>query len=221
MSSIREIRIIIQNQGVLRKLFKVAFSQKDASLYFFPYGPKGKYYYGNQSMQEYEIKQTFSFIDQFHAEKIPKLSIHESGQIHIYCGKNALAGPLCTLPLNEWRGEHIATLSTDTLDSLAEHKKEIKTTGPEIDYIIPSDDSVESARIAVYCNGQSPIFDYRHGFAVHLKRPTLQFPLYVGFTPIPQSPLAKKPNGGITVIAGWNPQKGKTEKQDYLYIRAQ
>lgn len=113
MSLVREIRVLIKHRGILRALFKVALGQRDASLYFFPYGAAGKYFYGCQSIKEYEIKQSFSYKDQFNTDKIPKLSIHQTGQVHVYYSQNVITGPLHTVPLKEWRGEHIATVTAD------------------------------------------------------------------------------------------------------------
>ncbi|MGE5398641.1 MAG: hypothetical protein ACM3MK_14035 [Chitinophagales bacterium] len=106
-------------------------------------------------------------------------------------------------------------------ESLAKYTKIIKTLGSEIDHIIPSDDAVESGRIAVYCNGQSPTFAYHCRLTVSMRRPNLQDSIYIGFAPIAQIPLGEKTKGGITVVAGWNPKKRVEERQDYLYIRAQ
>ncbi len=201
-------------------MFKVALGQQDASLYFFPYGPKGRYFYGDQSMPEHEMQQTFLYLDQFKSDKIPKLSIHESGQVHVHSCRGALAGPINTIPLKKWRGEHIATVTADSLDPLTKYTKEVKTRGTEIDVIVPFDDEFKSGRIAVYCNGESSRFNYQCPIKVEMRRPSTREPIRVGFAPIPQPPSGGTANCGVTVIAGWNPRKGLEEEQDFLYIRA-
>ena len=221
MNLIRKIRILIQHRNICRALFKIALGQKDASVYFFPYGPKGKYFYGRQSMKENEISQTFRFMDDFNTDNIPKLSIHQSGQIHIHDSQNAIAGPLQTIPLGKWKGEHIATVTADSFESLAIYTKDIITTGPEIDHVIPCDDAVTNGRIVVYCNGQSSNFNYPCRLTVQMQRPNLNECIYIGFAPISQNQLGNMSKGGVTVIAGWDPKKGINKNQDYLYIRAQ
>lgn len=218
MAYVREIRILIQHRGVLRRLFKIAFSQKDASLYFFPYGPKGRYFYGLRSLHKYEIKHTFNYKEQLYSDKIPKLSIHQSGQVHIRYLGNEISVQLNTIALQEWRGEHIATVSADLFESLSEHKKVIKTTGSEIDHIIPCDNEVDSGRICVYANAQSPRFIYHCRVTVPILSSSLHKPIYIGLAPVSQQPLNR---AGVTIITGWDPRKGDSERQDFLYIRAE
>jgi hypothetical protein len=218
---LKEMRILIQHRKTLRALFKVSFGQKDASLYLFPYGPTGKYFYGFQSIKEYEIERTFSYTEQFNAEKIPKLSIHQSGQIHIYSDQRQIAGPVYTIPLQKWRGEHIATVVADSFESLCIYKKKIKVAGSEVDHIIPCDDVVQNGRIAIYCNAQSPDFIYKCRMKVTMQRPQLSSPIHIGFAPIAQKSVEEKVKCGVTVIAGWNPRKQVNDNQDLLYIRAQ
>lgn len=221
METIRNIRILIQYGKEIKTFFKIALGQDDTSLYFFPYGPLGKYSFGSRSMNDNEIMQTFSYEDQYKSEKIPKLSIHESGQVHIRSAKNSLAGPIYTIPLKTWQGEHIATVTTDSFRALSNYEGNIRTKGAEIDHIVPCDDKVNSGRFIVYCNAHSPRFIRQCRLTITMQRPSLKNHLYFGFSPCAQMPLESAAKNGITIVAGWNPRKGIESRQDYLYIRAQ
>ncbi len=216
----REMRFLVERRGTVRALFKVAVSNKDASLYLFPYGQGGRYFYGRQSLGEHEVRKTFSYADQFDTEGVPKLSIHQSGRVHVYYGRDRLAGPLWTLPLPEWRGQHIDSVVPDSLDSLAPYTREIKTEGPEFDCVIESDDC-ENLRVVVYCNGWAPEFVDGWQAMLTLQRPSLERPIYFGFMIFPERKLSQ--NGGITVLAGWKPDQpdqGVKDTIDFLFIRA-
>ena len=52
----RELRLLVDLGGDLRKIAKVVFSKSDASLYLFPYAPSGRYYFGGRHMDEVEFE---------------------------------------------------------------------------------------------------------------------------------------------------------------------
>ena len=217
---IREVRFLIEHKGVNRKLFKVAWAKEDNSLYFFPYGPTGKYYYGIQSFDKGEIKKTFPYNIQYNSIKIPKLSIHQSGQVHIrYHGKK-IDLQLNTIPLEHWRGEHIATVTCDFFESLLEHKDIPKTTGSDIDKVIRFEKGSESGRIPIYVNAQSQNFNDPCDIKIPMPISSLFNPLYIGIAKKAQEPLSKIVGGGVTVIAGWNPRKSIKERNEFLFIQA-
>ena len=191
-------------------------------MYLFPYGKTGRYFYGKQTLGEAEISHTFNFKEQFQGDKIPKLSIHETGQVHVYIEGQKKAGPLQTIPLSELRGEHIASVSIDAFEKLPVHRQKPKTTGAEQDIEIPADDKAESGRVKILVNAAAvPVFKDRCARIVHMKRPHLETPVHICFVPIGQEALGPEGKGGVTVIAGWNPGKVVMETLDFLYIRAQ
>lgn len=169
-------------------------------------------------MKEFQYKDTFKYSLEEPDEYVPKLSIHYSGQVHIRaCKKDEiLAGPLFCPPLNELNGEHIATICVDRFDGLLEFKKSPRQAGPEIDHVIPVGDGVKSGRLAIYINGNSPIFG---GGKCRIMIP--RNTIYIGVKPISQLPLGSPKKSGIIVIAGWDPTKKMGVEQDYLYIRGE
>ncbi len=191
-------------------------------MYLFPYGTTGHYFYGSQTMAEEEVSHTFNFKEQFQGDKIPKLSIHETGQVHVYIEKQKKAGPLQSIPLRELRGEHIASVSIDAFEKLPEHRQELKITGAKRDVEIPADDEAKSGRVVIFVNAApAAVFKHRCALIVHIQRPHLETPVHICFVPVGQEALGPEGEGGVTVLAGWNPRKGAMETQDFLYVRAQ
>ena len=58
-SDIREARVLIDDAGTLRRLCKLYFTKKDASIYITPYAPSGTFVYGDSSFAENVVQSTF------------------------------------------------------------------------------------------------------------------------------------------------------------------
>lgn len=221
MRCLREVRILVNYEGSLRSFCKLAFVQRDASLYLFPYAAHGKYFYGRRSMAEHQVEDTFDYTEQDSADQIPKLSIHESGRVHVRVGAQT-AGPVHIPPLADLRGEHVATVTVDAFDGLPLFRGVLCESGECIDYMIHVASGVRSGRLVFYVNGRKPVFGYRCRLAFMLRRASLQSPLYVGIAALSQVPLGgSQGTPGVTVIAGFDPTKQLDSEADYLYIRGQ
>src|SRR6266542_1317431 len=106
----RQLRLHLElRDGTLRTLAQVIFSASDASLYLVPYSRNGEYYYGEHRHPAGRADVEVKFKDQVAAMARPKLSIHESGDVHIYANDSPKAGPLRVRNIKEFRGEHIAS----------------------------------------------------------------------------------------------------------------
>lgn len=116
MSQFSEVRILVDYGGQLHSLCKLGFVGND-SIYLFPYALCSKYFYGGRSMAEHQVVDTFDFTDQQATDRMPKLSIHESGRVHIRVGDTTV-GPVYTPQLATLRGEHIAAVATDVFEGL-------------------------------------------------------------------------------------------------------
>jgi hypothetical protein len=215
---IREFRILADQRGDLRSLCKIALSQSDGSLYLFPYAAGGSFHFGRSSIPADEGQATIPFDDQETSPRTPKLSIHETGQVHIQAGERRVR-PMSIPPLSDLRGQHVASVTCVRFSALAHFDRAPRLGGAERDLIIPVGEGVESGRLALYVNGEAPAFPGKDAITFALRRPTLERPLYLRLTPYSQPPLGEE--GGATVImaAGWNPQGTPvSEPVDYLFI---
>ncbi len=215
----RELRLLVDLGDDLRKIAKVVFSKSDASLYLFPYAPSGRYYFGGRHMDEVEFEDNITFSDDLYSDSVPKLSIHETGQVHIQA-KGVRAGPVSISPLAKWRGQHIATVGADSFEALTLFTGSLSDTGPEIDHVIPADEIVENGRLVFYLAGDRAAFEEPNcRLVVTLKRPTLSNPIYLGIQPKAQPPLSGPDLGGVTAIAGWDAYPEVGQGVSYVYIR--
>jgi len=220
MTLIRSIRFILEHKGIKRKIFKLALGQKDASVYMFPYGKKGEYYFGSQTIERKIEEKQFKYNKQFYTYDIPKLSYHQSGQVKICDSNKDLSGPINTIPLNNLKGEHIATVTIDNFENLPIYNKNLKLLGADRDHLIKSDNIVKSGRIIIYCNAKSKNFKNTKpcNLIISMKRP--DFEGNFCFEIRGQKPLSNELSGGIIIIAGFNPTRKINEKQEFLFIRA-
>ena len=219
MTNLRELRILVDLGNDLRKIAKLAFSNTDASLYIFPYSPSSQYFYGGRHMDEIEFEDKVTFTEDIFSDQVPKLSIHETGQVHIKA-KESIAGPVSISPLSNWKGQHIASVSIDKFSSLPEFRGSVIDEGPEIDHVIPVDELVKSGRLAFYLAGDRAAFEEPNcRMVITVARPTIENPIYIGIQPKAQDLLSDLEFGGITVLAGWDIHPEPDEGVNYLYIR--
>jgi hypothetical protein len=195
------------------------FSKSDASLYLFPYAPHGRYFFGGRHMDEVAFEDQVRFSDDPFSEAVPKLSIHESGMVHVQAA-GLRAGPVSVSPLVQWRGQHIASIGADNFQALPAFTDALSSAGPEIDHVIPTDQIVESGRLVFYLAGDRPAFEERNcRLVITLSRPSLSNPIYLGIQPKAQRALSEPTLGGVTAIAGWDMDSSAQQGVDYLYIR--
>jgi len=219
MKNIRSVRLLVDTDNILRRLCKLSFSNKDSSLYIFPYAPNNRYFLGSRSMPEKEFEEKVHFRDDLSSTDVPKISIHESGQVHTISGKNRV-GPLQTSPLSDLRGEHIATVEFDDFSILPAYTANLKKSGKDIDHVIPLPSGVRGGKFIFYAAGDKPSFQTQGcQMIVSMARKTLSDPLYIGIKAIPKELMGDPDDRGIMVIAGWDPTGVHQEGADFLYVR--
>lgn len=218
---VTEARLCVSYRGQVLRVCKLAVSRTDSSLYLFPYGPAGEYYFGRLSIPAGEQSATIPFDQQETSANTPKISIHESGQVHVKAG-DGIAGPMFASPLSELRGEHIATVACVRFSDLAPLGSAPKTSGPRPDIVIPAE-GVESGRLVFCANAVEPSFVDPCSITARLVRPTLAGPLFVGIRSLAQRELSREPETrGVAAIAGWDPRNPPPESApaDHLYVVA-
>ena len=166
------------------------------------------------------MSDAFNFSKGVESDREPKLSIHESGQVHIHAGSTRV-GPLKTLPFRDYRGQHLATVCFDRFEGLATFEGTPKTSSSEQDLVIPIDSEVESGRLALYLNGEKSLFagQTKCWFVVTITRPP-HLPVHLCVKALPQEPVGDlSRGGGVSVLAGWDPSLPESAPQQYLYVR--
>jgi len=248
-TDIEKVRVLIKHEEQFRAFFKVFFTKRDTSIYLVPYARSGKFFYGDGSLAEKEVQKTFRYDEQFLTDKQPKISIHESGQVHIYApGDDAapLAGPLTIPHLLDLKGEHIATVQTESVEALPVFPGSPKTTGPERDLVFDSAGKDMRVTFTMWANAHEPRFNScipypKVGFgkrgkrnkrkidAVNQKNANRFFTLRRGHAilylqlaqianPAPTATM-KKP--GVIVVVGWDPNRSPESGQNFLWVRGE
>lgn len=218
---VRGVRILVEQGGTVRRLCRVAWAADDASLYIFPYGLDGRFHFGQASIPASEASSTVPFNDQEQSASMPKLSLHQTGQVHIKAG-STMVGPLHIPAMADLRGQHVATVTCSRFEALPLFEGEPKTTGSVMDLAIPASDAVVSGRCAIYINGQEPVFAGPVQIKARFVRPSLDQPVYLGFLTRAQGALNDGPDSdAVVVTAGWDPEvTDASEAQDYMFIVA-
>ncbi len=201
-------------------MVKLAFSNNDASLYFFPCGQKGHFFYGNEVFAANEIEKNFDYKSHYQGKGYAKLSFHESGQVHVVCPDSPRTKPLLTSPLKDWRGKHMATVTSD-VKALSKQNGLLREHGSRKDIVIDVADEVKSVRLSFYCNGKSAVFneDYPMNGFVTMQRTTTTSPIYVGYKVFAQKALDESEDGcSVVIIAGWKAFSENNQKEDFVFI---
>lgn len=220
LSNLRKLILILQHGSGLLQFATIAFTKRDASIYIIPCAASGKYFYGLHSFNEMSHSDTFELKDQFASIDRPKLSIHQSGHVHIHA-KSEKAGPLVIPRLDSLNGHHIATILADKIEGLPSYDRVPCNTASEAFAVIQSRNGERSGRVALFVDGQGAALGPKCQLVVSLTRPTLQAPLRIGVAPIAQVPLAEDNKTGVTVIGGWDPTSALRSKLHFLYLKAE
>lgn len=215
----RSLRLHFEERdGTFRVVAKAIFGA-DGSLYLAPYAARDEYWYGVQTTPAGESSLQVKFREQIAASARPKLSVHWSGDVHIYANESPKAGPLKIPPLAEFRGEHIATVQADAVKQLQVYGRTPKITveTADVTFGVPSD--VEAGRILVFANGRENLFQSSH---VHFARSVTRSDgetVWFGFTAAADDALGEPSDRGVTVLAGFDPRKSEDEDHDFLFLR--
>jgi hypothetical protein len=211
------VRVFVEYEGKLRRACEISLTNRDASVYLQPAAAQGIYHFGQGAFLPGEQSVTFNYKGQFSAAQEPHVSLHQSGQVHIRTRRGPKAGPLQIAALLELRGQHVATVSADTVHGFPEYRGDRENLHADFDRIVYVEDGLESGRFAIYLNGESPTFaapQDRIAFTLTIQNAQLPRPLYLGLAPRGQLPLSDEE--GVVAIAGFDPD-GRGD--DFLFLR--
>lgn len=216
----RQLRLHLeQRDGTLRTLAQVIFSASDASLYLVPYARNGEYYYGEQHHPAGQADVEVKFKEQVPAAARPKLSIHESGEVHIYANESPKAGPLKGRSVKEYRGEHIASVQCDHVSLLPVHVGATRITRAQADVTVGVPDDVDAGVMCIYANGERNLFKTQQLHFARSVRCRDGSEVWYGFGFYARGALGPGDEGGVTVLAGFDALRSEFEDQDFLFLR--
>lgn len=220
MIDVDAVRVLIAKDQRLYRLGKIIFARADASVYLVPYGATGRYYYGRSGFSEEQIDHTFDFTEQEAATRAPKITIHESGQVHAYVGNSAKVGPLTIPPLTSYPAGHLATIQAVAIAGLAHHKKAPRSSGREVDWRVQADEGEDNCRLVIRLHSNQP--ETQRGLlSIQVQRPSLPRPLFLTLEAHAHDRLdGNGALGGSVALAGWDPT-GASVLKDFLYIRGE
>jgi hypothetical protein len=139
----------VEFRGHVLRICKLAFGSQDGSIYLFPYAPGGEYHFGNSSIPSEEEEVSVPFADQESSSVTPKLSLHESGQVHVKAGATVV-GPMHCAPLAVLSGEHIATTTISSFAGLPALGHTPRHSGRCPDIVLPAPGPAASGRLAFF-----------------------------------------------------------------------
>lgn len=207
-----------QRDGTLRTVAQAAFGA-DGSLYLVPYASRGDYWYGEELIAAGQPNFEIRFKEHVFATARPKLSVHWTGDVHVYADGAPKAGPVKSLPLPTSRGHHVASVQIDHIEQLPVYTRRTKTTGEKVDvaFGLPSD--VAAGRLLVYANAERNEF---HAAPMHFSLRVERLDgqgVWFGFQGVANDALGLPPEGGISVLAGFDARKPPGEEQRFLFLR--
>lgn len=90
-----------------------------------------------------------------------KLSIHETGRVHVRNGEGGGTQAVYLPHLATIRGDHVASVVADNFDALPIYEKQLRDDGPKLDIVARPPEGSSGARLLLYLNGLEPTFQMR------------------------------------------------------------
>jgi hypothetical protein len=190
------VRLCLRDhEGIVRKVARIDWSNRDTSLYITAYCPPGgTSFAGRFDMPPGVQSFTFDFTGQLEAgDSMPKMSLHETGLT-----KTEVGGKKTKFvngqPLFHAAGGHVATIKTFNAATLPV----LTTKARSGAYDLIAEGGVErwtSARFPVSVHA-SPDDNLVHRFQIVFQRPHLPTPVYVGIDIIGEYEPQNDADGG-------------------------
>jgi hypothetical protein len=210
------VRLCVQDDdGVIRKVARINWTNADASLYIESYCPPGgKAYAGRFTMPLGEPSFSWDFTGQLEAEDaMPKMSLHQSGRTKCELG-GAKTKFVIGKPLFDLAGGHIATIQTFNPRTLPVMDNKAPRRTPNT-LVAPSEAGCTSVRFPIAVSLTAPP-ESHFKFVVTFTRPILQTPLYVGVGVFGRHE-PENDGDGVVVFGGWGPGIRPSEVTDMAF----
>lgn len=209
---ISSIRIVARRRNRLHKVAKVRWSNTDASIYIWPYGPEGgRGYVGLHDAIPPAGSFTFDFASQG-AGMNPKLSLHQSGQVHAICAEYSTR-PIFSAPLFSPAGGHIASIVCHNPEKLPDLTAQPKGL-PRADVVLEMPLRFSAMHVVLFANivesrlPKCPI-------QLRLVRSSMPMPLHIGIQF--RGDNVASDGSGVGVLGGWGPDASPVESVPLVY----
>ena len=199
---VQSLRLLVERNGVLFNIAKVALGKADASLYIIPSTPsEGEGYAGLMKVPEHGQHNTWTYSRQLAGLPI-RVTLHESGRCHASAGDRQTE-PTWGRSLFYDEVAHVATISCFNVGGLP--AVETLRGPPRLDVVFKSADLDWTAiHIPVFvCPDDSPAVWKR--VAVRMTPDGRPRPLYLVLGGRLEQEPANNRDGGVLVVAGWGP----------------
>lgn len=199
---IKSLRVLLERDGVIFKVAKVAFSQKDVSVYVMPYQYEGGHGFGGQMMIPGPGKSnSWNFTRQLTGEPV-KVSIHESGRTHAQIGA-LMTEPVWGRGLFHDEVSHVATISCFSPVGLPEV---VEPRGaPQADIVLRTgENDWTSVHVPLFV---CPDIDTasNHIAYITLNRSDRERALYLAIGARVENAPSEQLGKGVLVFTGWGP----------------
>ncbi|MFJ3833807.1 hypothetical protein ACIPWI_38585 [Streptomyces sp. NPDC090046] len=195
--AVKSVRIVSPHQGRHARIAILSWSNKpdsdDASLYIKPYAGPGWSVKGHSAAElAPDTAATLTAQREYNDPKMgnAQLSLHHSGQSHVYVGPHAdprsRLQPVQGAPLDDPAGGHVATVTWATLDGLPTPDVALVSAGPNIDLVVPTPQDAARMSVAMYSGTDEDAMRERYPSLkdsplLRMERVGMSAPLFLGF----------------------------------------
>jgi hypothetical protein len=202
------ITVAIKTPRSFKKICKLFFTAKDPSLYIHFYSKTKDYYYGSAHFPAGANKVDIRFKDGRKLNKPPKLSYHESGQVHFKLGEDKESVEMVHgTPLTRLNNKHIITIHLSDLEVF----EECDAKGKRTYCIIELKEHLINHKLTIYGSSQNISHKFPVGFVLGNNRINIFFGL------VHSNPNQTFENqNGFYAISGWDDMADNVEREANL-----
>jgi|GEM_PF-5444598 len=199
------VTVAIKTPNSFKKICKLFFTSKDTSLYVHFYSKTKVYYYGLAHFPAGVDKVDIKFKNGRKVSKAPKLSYHESGQVHFKLGEDKESIEMVkATPLSRLNDKHIITIHLSDLEAFEECDANKKKTY----CVIELRENLANHKLTIYGSNQNISNKYPVGFVLGRDRINIFFGLLHSN---PDQTFVNQ--NGFYAISGWDHRADTVENE--------
>ena len=203
----RNIHFLLNHNGILKDVFQLSYNRRDASLYFFISGQCREYRYGMFEFPEGVSRTDINCNAGHFSKKVPKLSYHQSGAIHIKHECQLLQ--LKKTAFDNLRWTHILSVVVSSVDQLPVRKNISRND------VIVETFNYDCSCFIIYASNQGQLITVP--IDREFKHPECD--LKFGYRHVNQLSLNTTGAGGIILFTGWTVDQQGLIRDSGLFIQ--